>query len=75
MEDQPPRLSRRDRSIINRQAWQAAQRFEVQERERLRKLPHLSRKETNRLAHAKARCFYHQERARLMATNYGLTAP
>ncbi len=69
------RLSRCQRSAINRQAWRAAQGFEVQERARLRALPHLTRREANRLAHTKARNFYLQERERLLKEGFRLTAP
>lgn len=47
----------------------------MKEIERLRKLPHLTKKEANRLAHAKAWTFYHQERERLFSSGFGLTAP
>ena len=60
------RLSRKDRSVINRQAYRASQLFENQERKRLRGLPHLSKSEANRLAHQLARRFYVEERQRLM---------
>lgn len=60
------RLSKQDRSAINRQAHNAARLFEQRERKRLRALPHLSKSEANRLAHQLAKSFYEQERRRLI---------
>lgn len=60
------RLTRRDRSRINQMAWQAAARFEMQERERLQQLPHLSKKDANQKAHAAARLFYVEHRQSLL---------
>ncbi|SDJ10565.1 hypothetical protein [Billgrantia gudaonensis] len=60
------RLSRKDRSVLNRQAYNAARLFEERERKRLRALPHLSKSEANRLAHQLGQSYYERERQRLL---------
>lgn len=68
------RLSRKDRSVINRQAYNASRLFEERERKRLRALPHLSKSEANRLAHQLAKSYYVGERQRLLTlAGKGLT--